>query len=70
MPKLVLRLKVRQAFLHCAKALMRSRLWSAEARIERSTLPTMGQMLKDQLASADPPETQDQMVERYLANLY
>lgn len=69
-PKLVLRLKVQQAFLHCAKALMRSRLWSSETRIERSDLPTMGQMLKDQIASADPPETQEQMVERYLANLY
>lgn len=70
LPKLVVRIEVQEAFLHCAKALIRSRLWDPETWIERSALPTMGEMLKDQLALPDPPEGQEHMIERYRANLY
>jgi PPOX class probable FMN-dependent enzyme len=68
-PRLVIEVKVEDAYLHCAKALMRSNLWSPESRVERSVLPTMGQMLKDQTGSQTPPETREQMVERYKADL-
>src|ERR1043166_7051747 len=34
-PRAVLRIEVREAYFHCGKALMRSKLWSAE-RVERS----------------------------------
>jgi len=68
-PKLVIQVKVEDAYLHCAKALMRSRLWSPESRVERAVLPTMGQMLNDQTGIQTPPETQEQMVERYRPDL-
>jgi uncharacterized protein len=68
-PKLVVCVTVRQAYLHCAKALMRSRLWDPEVRIERSQLPTMGEMLRDQLGSGEP-ESQAAMLERYRDELY
>ena len=68
-PKLVIEVKVEDAYLHCAKALMRSKLWSAESRVERTVLPTMGQMLNDQLGEQTLPESQEQMVERYKADL-
>ena len=68
-PKLVIEVKVEDAYLHCAKALMRSKLWSADSRVERSVLPTMGQMLKDQLGLQTPAESQEQMVERYKTQL-
>jgi len=35
-PKLVIRVAAREAYLHCAKALMRAKLWSAESQIDRS----------------------------------
>ncbi|GGX39632.1 pyridoxamine 5'-phosphate oxidase family protein [Saccharospirillum salsuginis] len=60
---------IEEVFLHCAKAFMRSRLWSTEARIERSELPTMGQMLKDQIQLDDTPETQEEMLARYRTEL-
>jgi uncharacterized protein len=69
-PKAVLVVTVRQAFLHCAKAFMRSRLWHPEARVERSELPTLGEMLKDQLRSSGPAETRQEMLERYRKALY
>jgi len=68
-PKLLIEVKVEDAYLHCAKALMRSRLWSPESRVERTVLPTMGQMLNDQTGIQTPAETQEQMAERYKADL-
>lgn len=68
-PKLAIEVKVEDVYLHCAKALMRSKLWSAESRVERAVLPTMGQMLADQLGEPALEETQAQMVERYKADL-
>lgn len=68
-PRLVLEVGVEEAYLHCAKALMRSKLWGEENRIERSIFPSMGQMIKDQTGSADPAETQAQMIARYAGEL-
>lgn len=70
LPLTVLRVEVEEVFLHCAKALMRSKLWSGEYRVERSLLPSMGEMIKAQTGSADPAETQEQMLERYHKTLY
>jgi uncharacterized protein len=67
-PAVVLRITVREAYLHCAKALMRSRLWDPEARVDRSQLPTMGEMMRDQVGSA--AESQAAMVARYRTQLY
>ena len=64
-PKLVIEVKVEDAYLHCAKAFMRSRLWGNENRIERSMLPPLGKMINDQTGIQTLPETQEQMVERY-----
>ncbi len=70
LPATVVVVTVREAYLHCAKALMRSRLWDPEARIDRSELPTLGEMLRDQLGTTEPPEPREQMVERYREQLY
>ena len=60
---------VNEVFLHCAKALMRSKLWDMHSQIPRTDFPTMGQMLKDQLKSTDPAESYEDMVKRYLPDL-
>ena len=64
-PKLVIEVQVQEAYLHCAKALMRSRLWQAEAQVARNVLPTMNQMIHAQIGMAAPTETQEQMEHRY-----
>ena len=68
-PVLVVRVSVRQAYLHCAKALMRSALWSPTSQVARSVLPTMGRMLADQTGLAAAPETTEEMLRRYAADL-
>ena len=52
-PKTGLIVHVEEAYLHCAKALMRSKLWSADAGPDRSGLPGMGHMLAEQTGIAD-----------------
>jgi predicted pyridoxine 5'-phosphate oxidase superfamily flavin-nucleotide-binding protein len=68
-PHVVVRVAVQQAYLHCAKAFMRSRLWSAAAQVERSALPTIGRMINDQLGLTTPSETQEAMLARYAKDL-
>ena len=48
-PKSGILVEVREAYLHCGKALIRARLWHDDYRIERSRLPTLGQMINDQV---------------------
>ena len=68
-PPLVIAVEVKEAYLHCAKALMRSKLWHPAAKQERSVLPSMGQMLKDQIGSSGDPESDAAMRERYQKDL-
>ncbi len=69
-PRTVLVVSVREAYLHCAKALMRARLWEPDAQVPRDALPTMGEMLRDQIGSTEEPESQEAMVARYREVLY
>ena len=64
-PRVIVEVTVTEAYLHCAKALMRSRLWSGEMRVDRAALPTLGEILADQLDLAGPVESQEQMIARY-----
>jgi len=64
-PKAVIRVTVREAYLHCAKALMRSKLWEPESRVDRSVLPTMSRMISDQTGGASAEESQEDMRKRY-----
>ena len=69
-PVTVLLVAIREAYLHCAKSILRSRLWEEDAKIDRSLLPSMGQMLKDHVGSSGPVESQDDMIARYRTRLY
>lgn len=45
-PATVLRVQIDTVYFQCQKALARSRLWDADAKIERSALPSAGDMVK------------------------
>lgn len=68
-PKLVVRVAVTAAYLHCAKAFLRSKLWAETSRVERSVLPTVGQMINDQTGLHVAPETKEAMEQRYAPDL-
>lgn len=70
LPKTVYVVTVREAYVHCAKALMRSKLWSPEAQAPERPIPSIGQMMKDQAGDDDPVESQADMEKRYSKVLY
>ncbi len=63
-PKLVIRVAVDAAYLHCVKAFMRSRLWEAAAQLPRSALPPTGRILGDHTGIETAPETHEEMAQR------
>jgi PPOX class probable FMN-dependent enzyme len=70
-PRSATRVTVREAYLHCGKALMRSRLWSDDYRIARAELPSYAQMLKDQgVTTQSVEELQAAIDESYATRLY
>ncbi len=68
LPRAVLSIAVREVYFHCGKALMRSKLWSPESRVERAVLPSISQMIHDQ-TSLGEPESQAVVEERYKTQL-
>ncbi len=68
-PKLVIQVEIEALYMHCAKAILRCKLWSAAAQIERDAFPTIGQILKDQLGLDGPAEPHGEMLRRYAPDL-
>jgi PPOX class probable FMN-dependent enzyme len=67
-PRVVLVVTVREAFLHCGKALIRSRLWQDDYKIARAELPPYGRMLKDQIETSETAEEIQASIENGYAN--
>ena len=65
-----LRVTVEEAFLHCGRALLRSRIWDPEVQIDRSVYPTYGQVLSDQIVGANAKEIDDSEEEANRDRLY
>jgi PPOX class probable FMN-dependent enzyme len=66
----VLRIAVAEVYFHCGKALIRSRLWDEQSRVPRSTLPSLGQILADQISGVDAPAAEARLQESYRTRLY
>jgi uncharacterized protein len=66
-PRAMLRIEVNEAYFHCGKALMRSKLWSAN-QVERKNFPSISEVIYDQTTLGDP-DPQDVVYERYKTQL-
>lgn len=69
LPRLIVRVTVEEAFLHCPKALMRARLWDAEAQVPRDRLPSGAEMVFDQLNLGKLPVSNDKIIADYKTQL-
>lgn len=62
-PKLGIWIHVEELFMHCPKAFVRSSLWDASRHMNRRELPTLGNIILDQITAqqhdADAPEVRD-----------
>jgi PPOX class probable FMN-dependent enzyme len=70
-PASVIITTVKAAYMHCAKAFMRSQLWQPESWPERQTLPTLGEILRDQLAlDQSAQQTDERLAEAYKQTMW
>lgn len=64
-PKLGLLIEIEQVFTHCSKAFLRSHLWDAERHVDRSELPTSGEIHRSLDPAFDAEAYDDERAERY-----
>ena len=64
LPASVMLVEVREAQLHCPKAIKRAGLWNTATFVERKTYPTAGQVLRDHLGLETPVAAIDNFVEK------
>lgn len=69
-PKTVIVVNIKSVYFQCARALLRSRLWSAENVIEKSKVPTAGQMSKGTNAEFDAEQYDADLPDRQKSTLY
>lgn len=68
-PKGLLLIRIERVYFQCAKALLRAKLWATEAKVDGSSFPTLGEILKEQMQSDAPVESQEAMLQRYQEDL-
>jgi PPOX class probable FMN-dependent enzyme len=71
-PRSALVVTVQEAYMHCAKAFRRSRLWQADAQVPRATMPSLSAIISDQLKlPTDQLKQREQMLEEaYRKNMW
>ena len=70
-PRSGLVIEVEEVFLQCTKALVRSRLWADESRVDRKTvLPSFGQMLADHVGLPDGEAVEREVQARIRKTMY
>ncbi|MCW0233925.1 MAG: pyridoxamine 5'-phosphate oxidase family protein [Ferrovibrio sp.] len=69
-PGSALEITVREVFFHCAKAMMRSDLWNPDKHVPRSSFPTLGRVIADQVAGLEVKAVEAVIEEGYRTRLY
>lgn len=70
-PRSVLRIHVEKVFIQCSRATLRSRLWDPSQQLDRSTLPSLGTILKDLSAGEIDGQKYDaELPERLKSTMY
>lgn len=64
-------IRVEEAFLHCAKCIIRSKLWDDDYRPEKGAIPSLSRMIADQVGmEIDEAEAEKQLEKVYRDRLY
>lgn len=69
-PEFGLLIEVKEAYLHCAKAINRSKLWDPSHHVDRAALPSYGAMLTDQVEGLTQEESERQGAEMARRGMY
>ena len=70
-PRAAVEIKVEEAYLQCAKALIRSKLWEEDYKIERKSFPSLGKIISDQIGRGDDENKAERSIQKgYRTKLY
>ena len=71
-PKLGILVAVEEAYLHCAKAFRRSKLWDPASLQNRNEMPSLGKIIMQQTAEQDNPPSDDdiKVVDEFIEDNY
>ena len=70
LPKTGLVITVAEVFFHCAKALRRAQLWNPAAQIERSSFPSLGRIMAEQVGGSTVEEAEHRIAASYRERMY
>ncbi|MCO5224341.1 MAG: pyridoxamine 5'-phosphate oxidase family protein [Thermomicrobiales bacterium] len=68
--QLVIIVAIEEVFTHCARSILRSKLWQPDAWPDTDTIPTLAAMLAEQKNLEPPDESQGKRNEEYRQVLY
>ncbi|MEZ8804180.1 pyridoxamine 5'-phosphate oxidase family protein [Vibrio splendidus] len=68
-PKVVIKVAIESLYFHCAKAVMRGKLWSGTYKVNRSVLPSLAEIIKEQQELEGEFVSQEEMVGYYKSSL-
>ncbi|KYG99970.1 pyridoxamine 5'-phosphate oxidase family protein [Bradyrhizobium sp. DOA1] len=69
-PNLILVIEINEVFLHCAKCVVRSKLWSPEHWPNRSNLPSLAHAIVTHARSGETEAEVQAVIDHGIANLY
>lgn len=69
-PKVAIVVEVDEAFTHCARSILRSKIWEPETWPDPDTIPTLAAMMAEQQNMAPPDESTGKRNEDYRKTLY
>ena len=69
-PNLATIVEVDEAYMHCARAFLRSGLWKPETWPDAETIPTMAAIASEQKSLPPPDESAGKRIEEYRTTLY
>ena len=69
-PKLAIVVEIDEAYMHCARAFLRSGLWQPETWPDPNTIPTLRAIMCEQKDLPPPDETDGKRQEEYRSSLY
>lgn len=70
LPRTVILVTINSVYFHCAKAIVRSKLWEPSLYVERASLPSAGQIMKNIIKDFDGEAYDRDLPERTKATLY
>ena len=69
-PKTGIVVHIDEVFFHCGKAIKRAKLWDPASRVERSTFPSLGRIISEQVAGWSAEDADQRIETSYRERMY